>query len=130
MGMTSNFIFGPHTPNGVVFVATVPPGIVDSKGLLEEISEALLFPDCFGNNWNALSDCLCDLSWIVEPTVLLRQVIPEMDLKSYLDVLDWSVRDWERDRPGRLAISFPPDAQKRIDAILGAGTTPGPGSRL
>jgi RNAse (barnase) inhibitor barstar len=31
--------------------------------LLENIAEALAFPEWFGRNWDALEDCLTDLSW-------------------------------------------------------------------
>jgi barstar (barnase inhibitor) len=31
--------------------------------LLENIAAALAFPDWFGQNWDALEDCLTDLSW-------------------------------------------------------------------
>ncbi|HYN12993.1 MAG TPA: barstar family protein [Burkholderiales bacterium] len=31
--------------------------------LLENIAKALAFPDWFGHNWDALEDCLTDLSW-------------------------------------------------------------------
>ena len=29
-----------------------------------EISASFQFPKYFGNNWNALNDCLCDLDWL------------------------------------------------------------------
>lgn len=32
--------------------------------LFSEITKKLYFPDYFGNNWNALDDCLQDLDWI------------------------------------------------------------------
>ncbi len=35
----------------------------DKKGLLDAIASALEFPDWFGGNWDALEDCLTDLSW-------------------------------------------------------------------
>ncbi|WP_309616909.1 barstar family protein [Salinibacterium sp.] len=34
------------------------------QGLFDEFRAALNFPDYFGNNWNALSDCVLDLSWL------------------------------------------------------------------
>ena len=34
-------------------------------GMLEATAKALGFPDWFGGNWDALEDCLTDLSWRV-----------------------------------------------------------------
>lgn len=37
---------------------------IDSKdGFLAAVAQALGFPDWFGRNWDALEDCLTDLSW-------------------------------------------------------------------
>jgi hypothetical protein len=38
-------------------------GARDKKGLLEACAVSLGFPDSFGSNWDALSDCLRDFSW-------------------------------------------------------------------
>ena len=35
----------------------------DKPQLLKNIAKALGFPDWFGHNWDALEDCLTDLSW-------------------------------------------------------------------
>ena len=35
----------------------------DKKEFLIRVSNALQFPEWFGNNWDALYDCLNDLSW-------------------------------------------------------------------
>ena len=36
----------------------------DKAALLARFAAALHFPDWFGHNWDALSDCLTDLSWL------------------------------------------------------------------
>jgi hypothetical protein len=38
-------------------------GAQDKAVLLARIARALEFPDWFGGNWDALEDCLGDLSW-------------------------------------------------------------------
>jgi RNAse (barnase) inhibitor barstar len=43
----------------------------DKAALLERLADALRFPDWFGHNWDALADCLDDLSWLPEGGVLL-----------------------------------------------------------
>ncbi len=35
----------------------------DKDALFERLATALEFPDWFGHNWDALADCLGDLSW-------------------------------------------------------------------
>lgn len=39
-------------------------GCSDKATLLARLAAALHFPDWFGHNWDALSDCLTDLSWL------------------------------------------------------------------
>lgn len=36
----------------------------DKDALFERLATALEFPDWFGRNWDALADCLSDLSWM------------------------------------------------------------------
>ena len=38
--------------------------IRSAQGVQSKIADALDFPDYFGANWDALLDCLCDLSWL------------------------------------------------------------------
>lgn len=43
----------------------------DRDDALERIAAALQFPDWFGGNWDALADCLNDLSWLPAPGYVL-----------------------------------------------------------
>jgi len=38
-------------------------GAAGKEALMERIASALEFPQWFGGNWDALEDCLADLSW-------------------------------------------------------------------
>src|SRR5512142_1692941 len=43
----------------------------DKAAFMTAIARALRFPDYFGNNWDALVDCLDELHWRDEPIVLV-----------------------------------------------------------
>lgn len=38
-------------------------GVNDKETFLTALARSLSFPDWFGHNWDALEDCLTDLSW-------------------------------------------------------------------
>jgi RNAse (barnase) inhibitor barstar len=38
-------------------------GVRDKQHLLDAVAVAFRFPEWFGGNWDALEDCLTDLSW-------------------------------------------------------------------
>ena len=38
-------------------------GLEDKNALLRQFATVLAFPEWFGGNWDALEDCLADLSW-------------------------------------------------------------------
>ena len=42
-------------------------GCEDKEAVLGRFAQALDFPDWFGGNWDALADCLNDLSWLPAP---------------------------------------------------------------
>ena len=39
-------------------------GVTDRTGFLDRCAHALALPDWSGRNWDALADCLRDLSWL------------------------------------------------------------------
>jgi hypothetical protein len=64
-------------------------GVRGKEPLLQHIATALAFPDWFGGNWDALEDCLSDLSWRdAEGHVLLFNEFERTDeLGILMDVL-------------------------------------------
>lgn len=69
------------------------PGTVRSKEkLLGVLSQGLRFPNYFGWNWDALEECLQDLSWLPENSqiVIVHAALPfgaGENLGTYCDIL-------------------------------------------
>jgi hypothetical protein len=105
-----------------MFVGLVPSGIASSKGLLEAVEAALLFPSYFGCNWNALYDCLRDFEWLSQRTIVLahRELpqIPEEELKTYLEVLRDAAEDWKPDEAHELRIALPMKTKSEVIRLL------------
>ena len=76
----------------------------NSARLFDEFAAALQFPHYFGENWDALDECLADLEWLPGDAYLLfftdshRLLDHERDdkLGSLLDVLENAAREWAR----------------------------------
>ena len=64
--------------------------------LLKNLAAALGFPDWFGDNWDALEDCLTDLSWREAPAyvLLIEDAKPGDDLGVLIDILRSSAESW------------------------------------
>jgi barstar (barnase inhibitor) len=74
----------------------------EKEKLLQNIAAALDFPDWFGGNWDALEDCLGDLSWskAAGHVLLFSEARPGDDLGVLTDVLRSSAEFWAgRGRP-------------------------------
>ena len=73
-------------------------GAPDKQALLERLALALGFPAWFGGNWDALEDCLTDLSWRAGTGhVILLQgqgELPADDLGVLLEVLAAAAEHW------------------------------------
>jgi hypothetical protein len=72
------------------------------KEPVRAIAAALAFPDWFGQNWDALEDCLQDLSWrkAAGRVLLLEGAVPGDELGILVDVLRSSAEFWSgRGRP-------------------------------
>lgn len=123
-----------------VFVIKVPAGIRSKAELLATLASTGHFPDYFGGNWDALLDCLRDLSWISNRKVVVEHSdLPlrdnPMECRTYLEILQAALADWsEGVKPDavepppewsyvdhELRVVFPPEARSVI-ARLVAGT--------
>jgi hypothetical protein len=64
--------------------------------LLTSIAAALAFPDWFGENWDALEDCLTDLSWSEASghVLLFEGAGPGDDFGVLVDVLQTAAQYW------------------------------------
>lgn len=49
--------------SGLKLVRINLAGVHDKQHMLDAVAAAFQFPDWFGGNWDALEDCLTDLSW-------------------------------------------------------------------
>ena len=77
-------------------------GARDKGALIERVARALEFPAWFGGNWDALEDCLSDLSWSTgDGHVLLIENAEASDERGILvDILRSAAAFWaERGRP-------------------------------
>lgn len=82
-------------------------GVKGKKNLLNALARATQFPGEFGENWDALVDVLCDLSWDAAPgyVLLLRNVSSTLGLSSNdreiaQDIFDDTVVYWrQRNKP-------------------------------
>jgi hypothetical protein len=80
-------------------VARVDLGdITDKEQLMRALSTALGFPGWFGANWDALEECLTDLSWTgAAGHVLLFEGssrLPTEDHGIFMEVLRGAAADW------------------------------------
>lgn len=118
-----NFIFGNEVETRAAYQAEVPVGIKSKTALLEALFVALRFPDYFGGNWDALEECIRDLSWLPSGDVVLRHrdlPMPEdrPSLSIYLQILKEAVEKWKTSGERRLLVVFPPDVQGVVRTIL------------
>ncbi|RJS22003.1 hypothetical protein DRW03_15570 [Corallococcus sp. H22C18031201] len=112
---------GQFRPEGS-HIGRVPLGIVGKEQLMRALAEALRMPDWFGMNWDALSDCLRDLSWLPPGRiVLVHEALPVLtseELSSYVDLLAFAAGDWKPLGSYELAIVLPEWSRHRVLELL------------
>jgi RNAse (barnase) inhibitor barstar len=97
-------------------------GCGDAEAAMCEIADALRFPEWFGENLDALADCLSDLSWFpAEGYVLLLEHTGDWraqaseSFDTVLDILNQTAERWAKDRVPFWA--FLPVSTRELTAI-------------
>ena len=90
--------------------------------LLRRIARELSFPDYFGENWDALIDCLSDLSWSQAAEAVIDHAnLPRLspgDLRLYLEsLIDAAARRTAEMSP-RLRLVFRVQDRKAVASAL------------
>jgi hypothetical protein len=93
------------TRGSALHVARIDVARTTAKdALLSRIAQALAFPEWFGGNWDALEDCLSDLSWMSAGGYVLliegAADLPLVERGTLVDILASAAASWaERKRP-------------------------------
>lgn len=103
--------------NDIEYVAYLQK-VKDKNDLFRQLSDILAFPDYFGDNWNALFDCLRDFSWISRRGVVLVQseipILSEEELMTYFDIIFSAVEDWTDTDDHYFKVIFPKEDEPKI----------------
>jgi RNAse (barnase) inhibitor barstar len=112
-------------------------------GVFDEMAAALQFPPYFGENWDALDECLTDLEWLpAEAYVLvLLDAVHLLDRESpdvrrvFWETAEGAAREWAQPargtgsrpaKPFRVVLQCTPEEEARVRAHLpAAGPTHG-----
>lgn len=104
-------------------VLDIPTTLPDKNTLLSWYAAELEIPEYFGANWDALDECLRDLSWINERRIVLyHKTIPlessPTEQKIYINVLVSSTLDWKPGESHELLAAFHPDCELRLRTLI------------
>jgi hypothetical protein len=123
------FIFKNQAETKASYRAELPSGIRTETALFEALFVALRFPDYFGGNWNALEECIRDLSWLPPgDVILLHRDLPVRDdrasLSIYLSILKGAVEKWSTTGARNLFVFFPPKTKHAVESVLAEAENP------
>ena len=104
---------GPEASGGrqpTEIVVRIPRGIRSKQKLLGILAEKLRFPRYFGYNWDALEECLRDLSWLPahQAITIVHEDLPfgagGENRATYVDIVTKAAAA----QGGRLRVILPP----------------------
>lgn len=120
----SGFFFGyENVPGNAGIRVEIPANIASKPALLASIAAKLNFPSYFGGNWDALDECLGDLSWLPSGQVILGHAdMPLVDdvanAKIYVGILADAAKRMAGSEAHPLSIVFPIEARDQVVWLL------------
>lgn len=89
-------------PEGILLLELDATLMINLEGLYREFATVFKFPDYFGENFNALDECITDLEWlpadgyllVIKNSGSLLNEEPEDTLESLLSILDGAGSEW------------------------------------
>jgi RNAse (barnase) inhibitor barstar len=109
------------TLNGKLFL--LPEKIQSKDQLLSFFCHELKFPYYFGENFDALYDCLVDLSWIKDNKIyIIHNEIPlnnsEIEASKYIKLLFDVAMFWRDNGEHEVNVLFPEKCKNKIEQFL------------
>lgn len=104
-------------------IVEVPCRLATREALFDALAAAIPLPDYFGRNWDALEECLSDLSFVAADVVeLVHLDLPALgddDLTIYLEILSSAVAAAEARRGApELEVVFLADVREAVARLL------------
>jgi hypothetical protein len=107
-------------PDG--FFVVLPVGITTKNDLFEILKRALAFPLYCGSNWDAIDECLGNFDWVQEYEIIISHAgvpkISDLDLKIYIDILQYRVEDWKSNGAHKFTVIFRTEDRSIVEAAL------------
>lgn len=107
------------------FDGVVPPGIDTDSKMMRSLAAVLKFPPYFGENWNAVDECLRNMEWIEQHRIrIIHKDVPmranAADVSLYVRVLLDAQQSLDRGLIGHkeLEIYFPSESRALIEQII------------
>jgi hypothetical protein len=119
-----SFKFGDESPlYTAVGIVNVPSNVTSKKTLFAVFATSLIFPDYFGENWDAFEECVRDLSWLPAGRVIVKhQDVPLVDdvrdAKIYLTILRDSADKLSKSNDHPLLVVFPVRCRDQVAWLL------------
>jgi hypothetical protein len=92
------------TAGGCLVLRAELSGVCNKDEMLTLIGKALRFPEWFGHNWDALTDCLLDMGWLPATGYVIIldhcdgiHARAEADFVGLLEVFQDAARQWSED---------------------------------